>query len=234
MTMPTVKALVLFLAVAAMSFGAGPDVLESRYTEANFELTADPSAPQWKEIVGVFTARNYLSEPIPGPPTEIRSRWSSKNLYLLYICPYEELNLKPDPNIAAETPRLWNWDVGEAFIGTDFEHIGRYKELQVSPRGEWVDLDIDRDDPKGQRGAAWNSGYSVKGRIDAEKRIWYGEMAIPLSALGVEKPRPGLEMRIGLYRIAGAAPNRRYYAWQPTGRTTFHVPQAFGRLRLVK
>ena len=90
----------------------------------------------------------------PGPPTEIRSRWTDKTLYLLYTCPYDELNLKPDPNPAAETPRLWNWEVAEAFIGTDFDHIAHYKELQVSPQSEWVDLDINREDSKAAGGMA--------------------------------------------------------------------------------
>jgi hypothetical protein len=37
-----------------------------------------------------------------------------------------------------------------------------------------------------------------------------------------------------LYRIAGTDPNKKFYAWQPTGQKSFHVPQAFGRLRLVE
>jgi hypothetical protein len=223
----------LFLC-CALAFADGPGVLESRRAAADFELTADPDAPQWKGVAGVSASRNYLNEPIPGSPTEFRSRWSEKTLYLLFICPYDELNLKADPNPAVETPQLWNWDVGEVFIGTDFEHIGHYKELQVSPQGEWVDLDINREDSKAAGGMAWNSGYKVKARINEERHIWYGEMAIPMSALGVTAPKAGTEMRIGLYRIAGAGPNKKFYAWQPTGQKSFHVPQAFGRLRLVE
>ena len=224
----------LLLAAAAISFGDGPGVIESRRAPADFELTADPNAPQWKGVAGVMADRNYQNEPIPGPPTEFRSRWTAKTLYLLYTCPFDELNLKPDPNPAAETPRLWNWDVGEAFIGADFDHIGRYKELQVSPQSEWVDLDINREDKTGAAGMAWNSGYKVKGRIDRDRHVWYGEMAIPMTAIGVTAPKPGAEVRIGLYRIAGVEPHKKYYAWQPTGQTSFHVPQAFGRLRLVE
>jgi hypothetical protein len=40
-------------------------------------------------------------------------------------------------------------------------------------------------------------------------------------------------MRSGLYRIAGAAPNRKYYAWRPAG-ARYPNAQAFGRLRLVE
>jgi hypothetical protein len=234
--LPLGRALALapVMAAAAMLFADGPGVIESRRAAADFELTANPDAPQWTGVKGVSTSLNYQSQPIPGPATEFRSRWTEKTLYLLYTCPYDELNLHPDPNPAAETPRLWNWDVGEAFIGSDFEHIGRYKELQVSPQSEWVDLDINREDTKAAGGMAWNSGYKVKGRIDAEHHVWYGEMAIPMSALGVTAPKPGTELRIGLYRIAGTGDNKKYYAWQPTGQTTFHVPAAFGRLRMVE
>jgi hypothetical protein len=224
----------LVLAAVTVSLGDGPGVILSHRAAADFPLTADADAPQWKGVTGVSASLNYQSEPIPGPPTEFRSRWTPKTLYLLYICPYDELNLHPDPNPAVETPQLWNWDVGEAFIGSDLEHIGRYKELQVSPQSEWVDLDINHDDQKAGGGQAWNSGYKVKGRIDSARHIWYGEMAIPMSALGVTAPKPGAEVRIGLYRIAGTGTNKKFYAWQPTGATSFHVPQAFGRLRLAK
>src|ERR1051326_2093387 len=103
----------LILSAVALSFADGPGVIESRRIASDFDLTADPDAPQWKGIPGVSTARNYQNEPIPGPPTEFRSRWTEKTLYLLYICPFDELNLKPDPNPSVETPRLWNWDVGD-------------------------------------------------------------------------------------------------------------------------
>jgi hypothetical protein len=227
------RASLLLGLTVAVALADGPGVIESRRAAADFELTADPDAPQWKGVAGVRATRNYLNEPIPGSPTEFRSRWTEKTLYLLFICPYDELNVKPDPNPAVETPRLWNWDVGEVFIGTDSEHIGHYKELQVSPQGEWVDLDINRDDSKAAGGMAWNSGYKVKARIDREHQVWYGEMAIPMAAIGVTAAKAGTEMRMGLYRIAGSGPNKKFYAWQPTGQTSFHVPQAFGRLRLV-
>ena len=77
----------------------------------------------------------------------------------------------------------------------------------------------------------WNSGYSVKGRIDAQAKVWYGEMRIPFGAIDTRPPQKGRELRIGLYRIAGVNP-KKYYAWRATGQTSFHVPQAFGILRL--
>jgi hypothetical protein len=46
--------------------------------------------------------------------------------------------------------------------------------------------------------------------------------------------KAGSEMRINFYRIQGKKPNGyRMLAWQPTGARNYHVPEAFGRLRLV-
>ena len=207
-------------------------ILASQFSPTDLELSTDPAGPAWASAPRVVVDRNYVSEPIAGPPTEIRSRWTKEHLYLLYICPYDELTLKPDPNRTAETPRLWNWDVAEAFIGSEQDKITRYREYQVSPQGEWVDLDIDRENPKGQAGGAWNSGFTVAARIDAEKKIWYGVMRIPFSSIEARPPEAGRRFRVGLYRIAGAGAAKKYYAWQPTGQTSFHVPEAFGAIRL--
>ena len=114
---------------------------------------------------------------------------------------------------------------------SDFEHIARYKEFEVSPQSEWVDLEINREDPKAQQGMKWNSGFAVRARIDARAKIWYGEMRIPFQAIDTRPPVAGRELRIGLYRIAGVSP-KTYIAWRPTGEMTFHAPQAFGTLRL--
>ncbi|MEP6717263.1 MAG: carbohydrate-binding family 9-like protein [Terriglobia bacterium] len=196
-------------------------------------LEADPQSPDWIGIPGVRASKSFFGEAVSLPPTEIRSRWTKKNLYLLFICPYERLNLKPNPVTTEETGRLWNWDVAEAFIGSDYLRISRYKEFQVSPQGEYVDLDIDQDDPKSeQKAVEWQSGFTVRGRIDPQKKIWYGEMCIPFQSLDIKAPKAGDELRIGLYRIEGPEPNRTYIAWRPTGAKTFHIPTAFGSLVL--
>lgn len=215
-----------------LTAGQMPGLLESARAERDFELSADPDRPEWKDAPRVFMTRDYLGQPIDGRLTEVRSRWTNEHLYLLYICPYEELNLKPDAPSTGETPRLWDWDVVEAFIGSSDQEITRYKEFQVSPRGEWLDMDIDRHDPRGQVGVKWNSGFDVRARIDTAARIWYGEMRIPFGAIEEKPLRGGRQFRLGLYRIAGVKPSRMYYAWQPTRQTTFHVPEAFGTLRL--
>jgi hypothetical protein len=176
---------------------------------------------------------DYFGAAVPNHRTEVKSRWTPKHLYLLFACHYEELNLKPDPSTTTETPRLWNWDVAEAFLGADFAHIGRYREFQVSPQGEWIDLDIDRTGLRRAGGAAWNSGMQVKARIEPARKIWYGEMKIPFEAIGGTPLAAGAELRAGFFRIAGRDPDKKKISWQLTGTTTFHVPEKFGILRLV-
>jgi hypothetical protein len=223
----------LLLASAALSLADGPGVILSRRAPADFALTADPDAAPWKGVEGIFMENGPKGGAVPGYRSEVRSRWTSDNIYFLFVCPYETLHLKPHPTTAAETNQLWDWDVAEVFVGWDFAHVRQYKEFEVSPQGEWVDLDIDRDHPKPEGGWLWNSGFAVKARIDAEKKIWYGEMRIPLKSIEPHPPAAGLELRINFYRCQGPPPQRKFLAWQPTNAQTFHVPEAFGRMKLV-
>jgi hypothetical protein len=223
--------LTLFLAPQTLPADRA-NTMESYASPKDWEPAANPDAPEWTGLSGVELTRSFFGDPVKLPPTEVRSRWTEKNLYLLFICPYHTLNLKPNPVTNAETNLLWNWDVAEAFIGSDYLKTSVYKEFQVSPQGEYVDLDIDRDDPKGQKGVEWQSGFAVAARIDSAKKIWYGEMRIPFASLDVKTPHAADELRLGLFRIEGAEPHRIYVAWRPTGATTFHVPSAFGSLVL--
>jgi hypothetical protein len=222
----------MLLLLAAAGFADGPGKITSKRIGADFPLTADPGAGQWKDTKGVFAENDSMGKPVPGYRMEIRSRWTDKNLYLLFIQPYETLYLIEHPSTDTETNKLWDHDVAEVFIGTDFDNIRHYKELQVSPQGEWVDLDIDRDHPKPDGGWRWNSGYKVKARIDEKAKIWYGEMQIPMESIDSRPPTSGNEMRINFYRFQGPPPNKVGLAWQPTNSRSYHVPEAFGRLIL--
>ncbi len=224
----------LVLALCAPAgFADGPGVAVSHRAPADFALTADSDAAAWRDVAGIFMDHGPKGDPVAGHRTEVRSRWTSNNLYFLFICPYQELHLHPHPSRTTETNQLWDWDVAEVFIGTNFENIHRYKEFEMSPQAEWVDLDIDSTKMGNADAWLWNSGFEVKARIDASRKIWYGEMRIPIKSIDDRPPAAGIEMRINFYRCQGADPNRKYIAWQPTHSATFHVPEAFGRLRLA-
>ncbi|HET8546748.1 MAG TPA: carbohydrate-binding family 9-like protein [Bryobacteraceae bacterium] len=220
------------IAVAGVGFADGSGVIRSYRARSDFALTADPNAPQWKNAQGVIAENDSLGKPVRGHRTEIRSRWTNENLYFLFVCPYEELNLKSDPSATTETSRLWEWDVAEVFIGWDADNIHQYKEFQVSPQSEWVDLDIDA---KNRRPDAWmwNSGFRVKGRVEEARKVWYGEMQIPWKTIDPRPVKAGNELRLNLYRWQGPKAKRVGIAWQPTGAANYHVPESFGRIVLV-
>lgn len=222
----------VLLIAAVTAFADGPGKIVSKRAAEDFPLSADPDAKQWKGIPGVFAENDSFGKPLPGYRTEIRSRWTDKYLYFLYIQPYKTLYLIDNPSTTTETNKLWEHDVAEVFISADFDHIRQYKELQVSPQSEWVDLEIDREHPKPEGGWRWNSGYTVKARVDDKAKVWYGEMKIPLSSLDVAAPKTGQQMRVNFFRMQGPPSDQIGIAWQPTNNRSYHVPEAFGRLIL--
>ena len=208
-------------------------MFESVKADQDVVLSTDPTLAFWQAARPVYAEKGNFGEHYARYRTEIRSRWTANNLYFLFICPYEELNLNPSPTIQAETFQLWNWDVAEVFIGSDFQNIRRYKEFEVSPQGEWVDLNIDLAKPQHEDGWTWFSGFTVAACIDATEKIWYGAMRIPFAALQNYPPAADQTLRINLFRSQGPEPRRVHVMWQPTLQKTFHVPESFGILSLT-
>jgi hypothetical protein len=209
-------------------------------TQAIASFSARESAPDtnphsafWLGATSVIAANDNLGNPVPGHETEILLQWTEQNFYLLFVCPYQELNLKPNPDLTAETYELWKWDVAEVFVGSDFENIRRYKEFEVSPQAEWVDLDVNLDNPPHEVGWVWQSGCQVAARINADEKIWYGFMSIPWPSIDTRSPAAGNELRINFFRAQGPAPDLKLIAWQPSHKPTFHAPESFGILKLA-
>jgi hypothetical protein len=226
-------ALAVLLSVVP-TLAADVATIESTRAKKDLRLTLDPSADFWKNTHSVFIDKDRFGNPIHAYRSEVRTRWTKDNLYFLFICPYKELSLKPNPNTKEETNELWNWEVAEAFIGSDFSDIQRYKEFEVSPQGEWVDLAIDLKKPHHEDGWTWNSGFEVLAKIDSQKHIWYAAMRIPYSAIDTRPAAAGNTLRINLFR-SGGPPTKPYgITWQPTMSKTFHVPEKFGLIKLVE
>ena len=117
---------------------------------------------------------------------------------------------------------------------TDFKDIKHYKEFEVSPQGEWIDLDIDLHKPHHEEGWKWNSGFNVSARIDRAAHVWYAAMTIPYSAIDTRQAAVGNILRINLFRSQGPPANRHEITWQAPMADTFHVPERFGLLQLAK
>lgn len=225
--------LVLLISCCACAFAA-EEVIQSVWAASDPRLDTNPASSFWRGSKVTYIETDARGKPEPKYRTELRTRWTDRNLYILFICPYEELNLKPNPNRSQETNELWNWDVAEAFIGSDFKNIRRYKEFELSPQGEWVDLDIDLNKPHHEDGWKWNSGFEVSARVDKAARVWYGAMRIPYAAIDTRPAAVGNTLRINLFRCQGPSPARRYLAWRAPMTDSFHVPERFGILELVK
>jgi hypothetical protein len=226
----------------ASNLPEGDKLFRSFRAASDVEPTADPNSPFWKSIAGVTMGKSVLGPEVPQLRAEIRSRWTKDNIYFLFAGHYDHLTVNAKPDTAKETPRLWEKDVFELYLGSDFEHTNRYRELQVSPLGEFLDNDIDstvrRPGLNGEE--EWNSGMTVKSRVDEAQKIWYGEIKVPFTAFEVRDPKVGQELRINMFRqdvLAQPDPSgrpRHFLAWQPPGIWNPHHPEKFGTLRLCE
>jgi hypothetical protein len=227
------KVVMVSLALAGALFAADQPI-ESVHATKDVALETNQKSEFWHGARPVYLELDIHGKRVPRYRTEVRTRWTDKNLYLLFICPYEELNLKPDPKTSVETNQLWNWDVAEVFIGSDFQNIKRYKEFEISPQGEWVDLDIDLNNPHHENGWTWNSGFESSARIDRHAHIWYGAMKIPYSAIDSRPAAAGNVLRANLFRSQGAKSKHYEVTWHAPMAETFHVPERFGLFKLVE
>ena len=87
------------------------------------------------------------------------------------------------------------------FLGDDWSNIRHYREFEIAPTGDWIDLAIDLDHESYDH--SWSSGWETKARIDEGKKIWYAAARIPLSAVTSQRVKDGTKWRINLYRIDG-------------------------------
>jgi hypothetical protein len=228
------KPLSAALLLCSLAASAQDVTMRAPRAKADFAITADSSSPQWAHVPAHRAGVDPMGNPAGANSFDFRVQWTPQFLYFQFTCPYTELNLKPDPVTAKETNKLWEWDVAELFIGSDFQNIHRYREYQVSPQGEWVDLDIDRKQPLPEGGWLWNSNFTVAASIDKDKKVWYGAMKIPMSSIGASPVKAGAEFRMNLYRLAGKAPSRQSIMWTPVMVRSHHTPEKFGKLVLVE
>jgi hypothetical protein len=222
--------IMLFMVISAWS--QHKSVIESVYSERDVALDTNPQSSFWRSARPIYAESDKNGQPVADYRTEIRSRWTKTDIYFLFICPYKELYLRPAPDVQHETYELWNWNVAEVFIGSDFKDIKRYKEFEVSPHNEWIDLDIDLNKPHHEEGWKWNSGFEHTTRIDEKDHIWYAALRIPFKALDTRPVMAGNTFRTNFFRTEGGPQNAKEIMWQPVMGASFHVPERFALLRL--
>jgi len=197
-------------------------------------LDADTASPVWRHAAITSLSKDCSKQAdYPWLRTEVRSFWTDSHLYLLFSCPYRELNVFPPAVGGGPRNQLWDRDVVEIFLGDDWKNIRHYREFEIAPTGDWIDLAIDLDRENYDRN--WRSGWTTAARTDTARHMWYAAARIPLRAVSNAPVTPGTEWRANLYRIDGPGPDsqRRFLCWQPTcvvHRDPNHVPENFGTL----
>jgi len=198
---------------------------------SEIRLDAANSAPEWESGQPVRFGADWQGKNFDSAlETEVRVLWSPTSLYLRFVCRYRELFGFEDSDLNGRRDHLWDRDVAEAFLQPTPSVARSYKEFEVAPNGMWIDLDIS---PSGL--ADLKSGLTRSVHVDAQRKIWTAELAIPMRCLTPHFD-PNRVWRANFYRVEGKAEPRQYLAWQPTRtlQPNFHVPEAFGALRFER
>lgn len=186
-----------------------------------------PETEWWERTPAIRFEHNWRGEQAdPQRATEVRLLWNEQTLYLRFVSHYRELNMFPDARADGWRDELWERDVAEAFLQPDASDARVYKELEVSPNGFWIDLNI-------AHGEKEEMGSGLRRRVaqSPSERTWTAELAIPMRSLATAFD-PRQSWRANFYRVEGKSEPRFYSAWSPTmtPAPNFHVPEAFGHL----
>jgi hypothetical protein len=182
----------------------------------------------WAETQPVSFCSDWRAEHAdPTRETTVQLLWSSNYLFIRFHCCYRELYVYDGS--PCRRGQLWLRDVAEVFIRRETEEPRRYREFEISPNGDWLDLDI-------LPGSKTILFCDLKSRVvlDQERGIWTAAMAIPMSCVTTAFD-PRETWRLNFFRIEGRNPDRFYSAWIPTftPQPDFHVPEVFGALKFL-
>jgi hypothetical protein len=242
---PAAAAAIALMAVVLPVSGQEPCSVEQptasftiRHVNGSPALSLAPNSPVWKHAASQSMYKDCSRQiDYPHLKSEIRAFWTDTDLYLLFRCPYTVLNLFLPASHSGPRVGLWDRDVVEMFLGDDWTNIRHYREFEIAPTGDWIDLAIDLDHKSYDHN--WRSGWQTMARIDEPNKVWYAAARIPLSAVSAKPVQDGTKWRMNLYRIdgLGADPQRHFLCWQPTcvqNRDPNHVPEHFGTLVFAK
>jgi len=190
-----------------------------------------PSPQDWERAQPVSFDRDWQGKnDEPDRQTEVRLLWSPDAIYVRFRCLYRTIHVFDDSEPNGRRDQLWERDVAEVFLQPSNLGGRHYKEFEVSPNGQWIDLTIA---PEG--GEPLNSGLRRVVSLNETRKQWIAVLAIPMKSL-TEHFDLATSWRVNFYRCEGANPRRAYLAWRPTysSRPNFHVPESFGKLRFAE
>jgi alpha-galactosidase len=145
---------------------------------------------------------------------------------LRFLARYRNITVFTDAEPNGRRDQLWERDVAEVFLQPPESSERRYKEIEVSPNGLWIDLDIAPGEKRDLQ-----SELRRRVKLDEQNKAWIAELALPMKNLTAIFD-PTKAWRVNFFRIEGASEPRFYSAWRPTGTPVpnFHVPGSFGKL----
>jgi alpha-galactosidase len=186
-----------------------------------------PAEPVWGNTRAIQFDHDWQGKHAdPRRETEVRLLWTREALYLRFLVHYWSITVFPDAEPNGRRNQLWDRDVVEVFLQPAVADSRRYREIEVSPNGFWIDLDIAPGEKRDLK-----SGLKRRVRIDEKNKTWRAELALPMKSL-TARFEPSAAWRVNFYRVEGASEPRFYSAWRPTETPApnFHVPEAFGKL----
>lgn len=194
------------------------------------QLDAAHPALQWEKAQPIsFCADWQGKNSDPQRQTTVRLLWDAQTLYLHFECRYRDLFVFDDSDRNGRRDHLWDRDVAEVFLQPDPSRLHEYKELEISPNGMWIDLDIF---PTGR--ADLKSGLERSVFLHPASHTWTAEIAIPIKSL-TKTFDPAKVWKVNFFRVEGKQEPRSYFSWQATHtpQPNFHVPEVFGVLHFV-
>lgn len=187
-----------------------------------------PGEAAWRGTTAIRFCHDWQGKNADeGRRTEARLLWSPEFVFVKFVARYRNITVFEDAEPSGRRDHLWDRDVAEVFLQPPDSKERCYKEIEVSPNGQWIDLDIAPGEKRNLQ-----SGLRRRVKIEKKKKVWQAELALPMKSLTTEFD-PGRAWRVNFFRAEGPTEPRFYSAWRPT-RTpvpNFHVPECFGELR---
>jgi hypothetical protein len=202
-----------------------PPTLKAARVDKDFELDGELKDTVWQKAVPTSLEYGSLKyDARPELTTSVRALYSDQFIYFGWECPFTTLTVFDTPSADRERLGLWDRDVVEVFVGSEWKNINRYAEYEVAPTNERLDVLLNLPG----KDFGWDGRAQSAVKVDKRRKVWTVEWRMPLELLASAKPAPGTRWRLNLYRCDKA--NNAYLAWSPVLKGSFHTPEKFGVL----
>jgi predicted TIM-barrel fold metal-dependent hydrolase len=202
-----------------------PPVARAARITQDFELDGELKEAAWQRASPAWVEYGSLKyDARPEVATSVRVLYSDQFIYFGWECPFTKLTVFDTPSADRERLGLWDRDVVEVFVGSDWQNINRYAEYEVAPTNERLDVLLNLP----EKNFGWDGRAQSAVKVDKKRKVWTVEWRMPLEVLSSAKPAPGTRWRLNLYRCDKAS--NAYLAWSPVLKSSFHTPEKFGVL----